>query len=201
MLAKKLIQNEHKSYQWGRVSIKHGDSPEEASYYFYPRSEYAKRLWDYTPARLLEINPETVIPVKKEEAAREVFPWLWAQDIRAKLDGSIPLDKDEYPQGEVVYPQVAVVPDISERPNVESVNVRNFPDTKYLTGEPVAVLGTIPVGTRINNVLLTGSWGAFRMRDLQGEILDMNDQPVSLDQNFVGAIHYHYLLTTDHSQG
>lgn len=143
-------------------------------------------------------NPQTV--------AQEIMPDLWAQEVKAKLDGTASLSP-----GERIVENVEVVAfgntwdePVSMKEAGTPVNVRDHPGTYYadaerpifyLNGEPTRILGVVNQETRINRVLETRGFGAFKFADLEGPLLDQEGHQVNLLPDKICAIWSPYLAS------
>ena len=154
---------------------------------------------------------QVLIPSSHDRVARDTVPSIWAKKITAKLEGKIPLRPAWKPEngmledkGERIIPVAKIVADLwgteEERRRMEEaqtpVNVRNYPETKYVNGEPVEILGVVKQGTEIINVLTDSRsyWSACRRGNIKGELYGQNGDKVDVDSNQIVAINNSYLF-------
>lgn len=147
------------------------------------------------------------LPESAEKAAGQVIPTIWQDRMRKKLDGITPLyegvfdkhDNRTYGKEEILDAKVVASGDSFEEKTAMElagtpVNIRACAEflSRYITGEKVAILGQIPQGTLIKNVLFSGNeFAAFRMSDVKGAILNYTHDFKKEDT--IGAIYADYL--------
>lgn len=142
------------------------------------------------------------VPKNPETVAQEIMPGLWAVDVRAKLDGKIPIYSsiNSIPTGEKIFKDLQVVAAgdswdelVKMKEAGTPVNVRDYPGKYYLNGEPTKILGLVNQGTRIKSVLESGGFDAFKFADLEGPLLDQKGDRVNLPPDKICAIWSSYL--------
>lgn len=122
-----------------------------------------------------DIDPQTVGEVTMHPGLRDDAD-LWAEEIKQRLDGVLPLEGDK------IYPEVEVVP-ADRRPSYtcEEMKVRGTmvevatrPRHLRRSSDPEVPSLFIPLGTIIRQAILTddGFLGAFRRESIQGDLFD-----------------------------
>lgn len=137
-----------------------------------------------------------------------VYVSAWAAKITDKLKDPNRLTPEEqhYPSLRVVAAGESLAEQIAMRKSGTPVNVRNYPATELDNGNDTKIVGTIPLGSEISNVVFTkgiqpnsplpGLWGAFDCSNAP----DMKLKPgISLKAGTICTVYGDYLVRPDGS--
>lgn len=143
---------------------------------------------------------KVIVPNDSETGVQDLMPRLWSERIREKFDLTGKLE-----EGEIMLPGVEVIP--NGHPSVieemiktqEPINVRDYPDTRYGSGDDVNIVGRIPQGTMIRKALLVPDdsfpvpFAAIKSEDIRGPLLDDFGKEFVVESGKILAIYSYYL--------
>ena len=130
------------------------------------------------------------------DAGQETITWqLRAQDRLANVETNLTPGEDFYKEGHLVVRD--------EKGNIIQkegyIPVTNFPAEKHSNGEKTTVIGEIPIGTKVNSVLIQAGrdsdgslkdrYAIFDCKDIHGEVKDPHeDKVIQLDEHTICVV-------------